>query len=94
MREYPVGTNQCQWTADAESSCSGPSQSCILSNDDADNDTIIDNLDNCPNTSNTDQADNDSDGLGNVCDDTPDGELAYLVFPCQEFTIRNYAHVQ
>ncbi len=40
---------------------------------DADGDGICDDEDNCPNVPNADQADNDGDGLGNVCDDTPDG---------------------
>ena len=38
-------------------------------NDD-DADTVQDSVDNCPLTFNTDQADADSDGLGDVCDDT------------------------
>jgi probable HAF family extracellular repeat protein len=36
---------------------------------DRDQDTIIDDVDNCPDDKNTDQADTDSDGVGNVCDD-------------------------
>src|SRR3989344_6253516 len=40
---------------------------------DDDNDTILDDPDNCNLIANTDQADNDQDGIGNVCDDTPDG---------------------
>jgi type IV pilus assembly protein PilY1 len=36
---------------------------------DNDSDSIEDNSDNCPNTSNTDQADTDNDGIGDVCDD-------------------------
>ena len=94
MREYPAGTNQCQWIADGEPSCVGPNQSCVVSNNDADSDGIIDNIDNCPNTSNTDQADNDNDGLGNVCDATPDGDIPEPIFTCQQFTSSNYAHVQ
>ncbi|KGJ93356.1 PHB depolymerase family esterase [Colwellia psychrerythraea] len=74
MREYPAGTNQCQWISDTEPSCAGPNQSCVVNNNDADNDTIIDSADNCPNISNVDQADNDNDGLGNVCDATPNGD--------------------
>ena len=35
---------------------------------DADGDTILDADDNCPATANLDQADNDYDGEGNVCD--------------------------
>lgn len=40
---------------------------------DSDGDGVPDSSDNCPNDANTNQADNDNDGLGNVCDDTPDG---------------------
>ncbi|MBM3206738.1 MAG: hypothetical protein FJZ43_03910, partial [Candidatus Staskawiczbacteria bacterium] len=35
------------------------------------NDEVLDETDNCPLISNTNQADNDNDGIGNVCDDTP-----------------------
>ena len=42
---------------------------------DTDMDGTPDSLDNCPEISNPDQLDNDSDGIGNVCDDTPDGEI-------------------
>lgn len=41
---------------------------------DMDGDGVCDNDDNCPNEANPDQADNDGDGIGNVCDDTPDGD--------------------
>jgi hypothetical protein len=36
---------------------------------DADNDGIYNGMDNCPDDYNPDQEDDDSDGLGNVCDD-------------------------
>lgn len=35
---------------------------------DQDNDRVLDGSDNCPSASNTDQADTDGDGIGNVCD--------------------------
>lgn len=78
MREYPAGTNQCQWVADGAAACAGPIQECVgggSGTQDSDNDGIADVSDNCPNSVNADQADNDSDGIGNVCDATPDGEL-------------------
>src|SRR5690606_7247052 len=36
---------------------------------DSDEDTILDSVDNCPFTANTDQLDSDNDLIGNVCDD-------------------------
>ncbi|MGK0442582.1 MAG: hypothetical protein ACJA0N_002394 [Pseudohongiellaceae bacterium] len=42
---------------------------------DPDLDGIEDSLDNCPTMSNSDQLDNDTDGVGNVCDDDIDGDL-------------------
>ncbi|MEA3432572.1 MAG: peptidoglycan DD-metalloendopeptidase family protein, partial [candidate division WOR-3 bacterium] len=41
---------------------------------DSDNDGIPDELDNCPNTYNPDQADSDGDGFGDACDE-PTGEV-------------------
>ena len=35
---------------------------------DTDSDGIVDTEDNCPNNANTDQSDEDNDGIGNVCD--------------------------
>ena len=43
---------------------------------DSDSDTVDDLTDNCPNTSNTDQADLDGDLTGNVCDIDADGDGA------------------
>jgi hypothetical protein len=39
---------------------------------DGDNDGTPDDQDNCPNVANADQADADADGIGDVCDITPD----------------------
>ncbi len=39
---------------------------------DADEDTVPDDQDNCPNDANVDQADFDEDGVGDVCDNCPD----------------------
>ena len=41
---------------------------------DSDNDGIIDDIDNCPSIANEDQADNDSDGEGDVCDSDDDND--------------------
>ena len=41
---------------------------------DSDNDTIVDETDNCPNTFNPDQLDTDNDGIGDTCDDDDDGD--------------------
>merc|ERR1712000_396139 len=92
MREYPSGTDQCQWIADGAPSCAGLSQNCSgggNGNPDTDNDGIADSADNCPNDINADQADNDNVGIGNVCDSTPNGS-----FTCTDITSSNYAHVQ
>ncbi|MES2682100.1 MAG: S8 family serine peptidase, partial [Pseudomonadota bacterium] len=43
---------------------------------DTDGDGAADSSDNCPAISNADQLDNDTDGQGNACDSTPDGEVA------------------
>ena len=81
MREYAVGTEQCQWIADDDSSCAGPLQACKTTTEpsnDADNDGVLDGADNCPNVANADQADNDNDSIGNVCDSTPAVKRATL----------------
>ena len=46
---------------------------------DTDNDTILDSVDNCINTPNTDQLDSDNDGLGDVCDDDIDVDAPYFI---------------
>ena len=49
-----------------------------LSGSDVDGDGIVDSLDNCPNISNSNQRDGDSNGEGDVCEDSDgDGVLDY-----------------
>jgi hypothetical protein len=48
--------------------------------DDGDNDEIPDPLDNCPDDPNTDQADIDSDGIGDVCDPFPNDACHFIGF--------------
>lgn len=51
------------------------SDTLFIVDNDTDNDTIPNTSDNCPTVSNTDQADLDSDGLGNACDNDSDNDL-------------------
>jgi subtilisin-like proprotein convertase family protein len=48
---------------------------------DTDSDGVVDTADNCPTVQNPNQADNDGDGIGNVCEDNPptdtDHDLVY-----------------
>ena len=46
----------------------------FVAGSDKDGDGIIDDNDNCPDTANSDQADADGDGTGDVCDDDRDGD--------------------
>ncbi len=63
-------------TGDLTSSAgnSGTATAMLIVNGDLDNDTIPNATDNCPTIPNTDQADLDEDGLGNVCDSDIDGD--------------------
>jgi hypothetical protein len=45
-----------------------------VTTEDTDGDGVLDGGDNCPTTSNADQADLDSDGTGDACDDDLDGD--------------------
>ncbi|MDN3640473.1 PHB depolymerase family esterase [Simiduia curdlanivorans] len=76
MRETSAGSNQCKWVADGQASCVGPAQTCSGTSTpaDTDGDGVADSADNCPLIANANQQDNDGDGLGNVCDSTPNGE--------------------
>jgi hypothetical protein len=48
--------------------CSGSDESCGASETDTDGDGVVDADDNCPLHDNTDQSDEDADGLGDSCD--------------------------
>ncbi len=47
---------------------------CDLTDDDLDDDNVLNDVDNCPGTANADQADLDSDGAGDVCDADRDND--------------------
>ncbi|TWO32133.1 choice-of-anchor B family protein [Seonamhaeicola sediminis] len=63
---------------------------------DTDNDGVFDDVDNCLSISNPNQNDDDSDGIGNVCDDdyvNPYTPLAYCengfadIYPCNNYDL-------
>ncbi|MFP4844325.1 thrombospondin type 3 repeat-containing protein [Winogradskyella sp. PE311] len=47
---------------------------CGFEQDDSDGDGVPNDADNCPDLANTDQADLDNDGIGDLCDDDIDGD--------------------
>jgi hypothetical protein len=72
-----VGTVTYTWHAtDGFFSSTGDTVSIVVVpvNDDDDSDTILDGSDNCPLVSNSDQANLDSDGSGDLCDLDDDGD--------------------
>jgi hypothetical protein len=54
-------------------------------NQDTDGDGILDILDNCPDNANADQADFDSDGMGDVCDLDDDNDGIEDLVDCEPF---------
>ncbi|MCG8406463.1 MAG: thrombospondin type 3 repeat-containing protein [Phycisphaerales bacterium] len=55
---------------------------CGQSDIDSDGDLILDCFDNCPDVANSDQADADDDGIGDICDDTPTGQTSPEMQDC------------
>lgn len=47
----------------------------VAAEGDADQDGVLDEVDNCPNNANPSQEDADSDGVGDICDLTPYGDI-------------------
>lgn len=60
-------------TANEHASFSGVQFELDANTPDADQDVVPDSADNCPNDSNANQADQDGDSIGDVCDDDADG---------------------
>jgi hypothetical protein len=63
----------CPFLADDQADQDGDGVGDACDND-TDNDTVADNVDNCPNAPNSDQANLDGDPLGDACDPDIDGD--------------------
>ncbi len=74
-------------------SCSSNDNEGPIVNADADNDGIIDAIDNCPDTSNTNQNDIDNDGVGDTCDSTFSFDIQPCtggladIYPCSDYDL-------
>ena len=66
-----LGTYDLKFKAISESKSREFDISLKVTSNDNDNDGINNNIDNCPETPNTDQSDIDDDGIGDVCDSNP-----------------------
>ena len=77
------GIGNSNWGGVNTATCGGPSQTITVifeyEPDDLDQDGVLSDVDNCPNTYNPDQADADGDGVGDACDNcanTPNPDQA------------------
>ena len=74
-------------------SCSSNDNEGPIVTADADNDGIIDAIDNCPETSNTNQNDKDNDGVGDICDSTFSFDIEPCtggladIYPCNDYDL-------
>lgn len=64
--------NACESCADDSGKLEPGGCGCGVPDVDADEDGTLDCIDNCPSTSNIDQADADGDGIGDACDNCPE----------------------
>lgn len=69
-----IGRNRVTTTSYVDSGYTEDFVNVTVAAPDADNDGVPDATDNCVNVSNPDQADADSDEIGDACDSTPNGE--------------------
>ena len=73
LEEFRAGTDPNDSDSDDDGELDGDDETPITATD-TDEDGIPDSTDNCPGTTNTDQADADEDGTGDACDTRPNGE--------------------